>query len=176
MKHKSPQHKSLFFLSSLLIILLLVSMVLPGCEALPESMDQMEEEPEVMLEDGDLALEEGSLYEDGHYTSREDVGLYLHLYGQLPSNYITKSEAAALGWESSKGNLWEVTEQMSIGGDRFGNREGLLPSMEGRQYYECDINYEGGYRGAERIVYSNDGLVYYTPDHYASFELLYGEE
>ena len=65
---------------------------------------------------------------------------------------------------------------MSIGGDRFGNREGLLADKEGRQYYECDINYEGGFRGPERLVYSNDGLIYYTGDHYDSFELLYGEE
>lgn len=65
---------------------------------------------------------------------------------------------------------------MSIGGDRFGNREGLLPTAKGRKYYECDIDFDGTYRGAKRIVYSNDGLIYYTEDHYESFELLYGEE
>jgi guanyl-specific ribonuclease Sa len=65
---------------------------------------------------------------------------------------------------------------MVIGGDRFGNREGLLPESDGRKYFECDVAYEGGYRGAERLVYSNDGLIYYTPDHYESFTLLYGEE
>ena len=81
-----------------------------------------------------------------------------------------------LGWQSSQGNLWDVTEKKSIGGDRFGNREGKLPIKEGRQYYECDINYEGGYRGSERIVYSNDGLIYYTKDHYENFVLLYGDE
>lgn len=62
---------------------------------------------------------------------------------------------------------------MSIGGDRFGNREGLLPDAEGRKWYECDINFSGGFRGAERIVYSNDGLIYYTSDHYESFTQLY---
>ena len=62
---------------------------------------------------------------------------------------------------------------MSIGGDRFGNREGLLPDARSRQWYECDVNYEGGYRGAERLLFSNDGLIYYSGDHYGSCELLY---
>ncbi len=114
--------------------------------------------------------------EDGHYTSKEDVALYLHTYDKLPGNFIKKREASDLGWESSKGNLWDVSDEMSIGGDKFGNREKLLPIKDGRQYYECDINYEGGYRGGERLVYSNDGLIYYTDDHYESFTLLYGDE
>lgn len=114
--------------------------------------------------------------EDGYYTSKDDVALYIHTYNGLPKNFLTKNEARDLGWESNEGNLWDVTDRMSIGGDRFGNREGLLPKEDGRQYYECDISYEGGYRGAERLVYSNDGLIYYTADHYETFELLYGDE
>lgn len=78
-----------------------------------------------------------------------------------------------LGWESDKGNLWDVTDKGSIGGDSFGNREGLLPKANNRKYFECDINYNGGFRGAERIVYSNDGLIYYTKDHYKTFEKIY---
>ena len=74
-----------------------------------------------------------------------------------------------------EGNLWDVADGMSIGGDKFGNREGLLPKESGRQYYECDIDYEGGYRNGKRIVYSNDGLIYYTEDHYESFEEIVGE-
>ncbi len=125
----------------------------------------------------DIELESQSqLDEDGYYTSKEDVSLYIHTYKKLPKNFITKAKARDLGWEANEGNLWEVTDKKSIGGDRFGNREGLLPDKEGRHYYECDINYEGGYRGSERLVYSNDGLIYYTPDHYESFELLYGDE
>ncbi len=114
--------------------------------------------------------------EDGSYTSKEDVALYIHTYEKLPENFITKRQAGELGWKSSEGNLWDVTDKMSIGGDKFGNREKLLPVKQGRQYYECDINYEGKYRGAERLVFSDDGLIYYTSDHYNSFELLYGEE
>jgi ribonuclease T1 len=111
--------------------------------------------------------------EDGTYTDPYLVAEYIHRYNKLPSNYITKNEARESGWESDKGNLWEVTDKKSIGGDIFGNREGLLPKKEGRIYYECDVNYNGGYRGPERIVYSNDGLIFYTNDHYDSFTQLY---
>jgi len=114
--------------------------------------------------------------ENGSYSSKEEVALYIHTYGKLPSNYITKSQAKDLGWDSKKANLWEVAKGKSIGGDRFSNRERTLPYKQGRQYYECDIDYDGGHRGAKRIVYSNDGLVYYTEDHYATFTLLYGQE
>lgn len=117
-----------------------------------------------------------SLEENGSYTSKDNVAAYINEYGKLPPNFITKSEAIALGWESSEGNLWDVAEGMSIGGDRFGNREGRLPSQSGREYYECDINYDGGYRGAERIVFSNDGLIFYTADHYETFIQLYEED
>ena len=95
-------------------------------------------------------------------------------YGHLPSNFITKNEARAAGWEG--GSLEPYCPGKCIGGDRFGNREGLLPSARGRVWTECDINTLGKRsRGAERLVFSNDGLIYYTGDHYESFQLLYGE-
>ena len=107
------------------------------------------------------------------YDTMEEVAVYLATYDDLPHNFITKKEAQQLGWVSSEGNLWDVTDEMSIGGDKFGNYEGLLPKKNGRQWYECDVNYRGGYRGSERILYSNDGLIYYTDDHYESFTQLY---
>lgn len=111
---------------------------------------------------------------DGSYTTKEDVALYLHIYGQLPLNFITKSEARKLGW--SGGAVEPYAPGKCIGGDKFGNREGLLPKAPGRTYKECDIDtLGGGPRGAKRIVFSNDGLIFYTDDHYESFELLYGE-
>ena len=124
----------------------------------------------------DKTTNKKTLTENGSYSSKEDVALYIHTYGKLPSNYISKSQAKDLGWDSKKGNLWGVAKGKSIGGDRFSNRERTLPYKQGRQYYECDIDYDGGHRGAKRIVYSNDGLVYYTEDHYATFTLLYGQE
>lgn len=110
---------------------------------------------------------------NGRYSLAEEVAAYLNQFDKLPPNYINKGEATKLGWESQQGNLWQVTDQMSIGGDRFGNREGLLPDEPGRFWYECDVNYSGGFRGAERLVYSNDGLIYYTGDHYRSFKRWY---
>lgn len=111
--------------------------------------------------------------EDGTYTSKEEVAVYLHTYGKLPSNYITKKEAQELGWVSSEGNLEEVAPGKSIGGDRFGNYDKMLPEEEGRTYQECDIDFDGGFRNEKRIIYSNDGLIFYTEDHYETFEQLY---
>jgi hypothetical protein len=114
----------------------------------------------------------GALDESGAYTSAEDVALYLHTYGRLPGNFITKKQAQALGWEG--GFLEPYAPGKCIGGDRFGNYEGLLPS--GRNYRECDIDTLGAKsRGAKRLVFSDDGLIYYTDDHYNTFTLLYGE-
>jgi len=127
-----------------------------------------------LLFDGRTAMTDDFYVEyGGWYYSPEEVALYLYVFQELPENFLTKNEAQDLGWSSSKGNLWDVAYGMCIGGDKFGNREGLLPEARGRQYYECDVNYDGGYRDAERIVYSDDGLIYYTGDHYESFDLLY---
>lgn len=115
------------------------------------------------------------LDEDGWYYSADDVSLYLYTYGCLPDNYITKEEAQDLGWTG--GSVEQYAPGYAIGGDYFGNYEGLLPEEDGRTYYECDIDTDGYHsRGSRRIVYSNDGLIYYSDDHYESFELLYGEE
>ncbi len=111
---------------------------------------------------------------NGSYTTKEDVALYLYTYGELPQNFITKKEAQNLGWTG--GSLEPYAPGKCIGGSYFGNYEGLLPKKSGRSYYECDIDTLGAKsRGAKRIVYSDDGLIYYTEDHYASFELLYGD-
>lgn len=118
------------------------------------------------------AAEEKMLDEDGSYTTKEDVALYIHTFGHLPQNFIKKKDAEAAGW--SGGSLERVLPGMCIGGDYFGNYEGQLPKAKGRKWTECDINTLGARsRGAERIVFSNDGLIYYTPDHYETFELLY---
>ena len=111
--------------------------------------------------------------EDGTYTSKDEVALYIHTYGHLPSNFISKTKAKEAGWVSSEGNLDEVCPGKSIGGSTFYNDDGLLPDADGRSWKECDINYTGGFRGSERIVFSNDGLIYYTNDHYQTFEQLY---
>ena len=118
------------------------------------------------------AQDEQTLDENGSYTTKEDVALYIHTYGHLPANFIKKKDAESAGW--SGGSLERVLPGMCIGGDYFGNYEGQLPKAKGRRWTECDINTLGARsRGAERIVFSNDGLIYYTPDHYETFERLY---
>ncbi len=106
----------------------------------------------------------------GSYSTMEEVAVYLATYDKLPGNYITKQKAQSLGWDSRLGNLWDVSKGSSIGGDRFGNYEGLLPDAKGRKWTECDIDYQGGYRGPKRICFSNDGLIYYSPSHYNHFQ------
>ncbi len=104
---------------------------------------------------------------NGTYKTKDEVALYIHLYGRLPSNYITKTDG-----NRTYGKYQNIPKIMNIGGDPFKNREGRLPS--GRTYYECDIGTSGGSnRGAKRIVFSSTGWIYYTSDHYNSFTLLY---
>lgn len=118
---------------------------------------------------------EVKIAEDGFYDSRDDVALYIHTYNKLPSNFVTKKKAREMGWVASKNNLRKVCKGCSIGGDIFTNEQEILPVKKGRKYYECDIDYDGGKRNEKRIVFSSDGLIFYTEDHYKSFIQLYGE-
>lgn len=157
------------------------SAALPASEA-QELAEEASEEPaqasdqETAAEEpAEAAAETPAIDEDGVYTTKDDVALYLHTYGHLPSNFITKKEAEKLGW--SGGSLEPYAPGKCIGGSHFGNYEGILPEKDGRSYTECDIDTLGANkRGAKRIVFSNNGLIYYTEDHYETFELLYGEE
>lgn len=106
-------------------------------------------------------------------TAPQDIADYIFAHGTLPDNFLTKNEARQLGWDSSKNYVSNVAPGYSIGGDKFGNYEGLLPDASGRKWYEADANYTVGPRGAERILYSSDGLVYYTNDHYQTFTEMY---
>ncbi|MBR5713062.1 MAG: ribonuclease [Lachnospiraceae bacterium] len=113
-----------------------------------------------------------SIDENGSYYSKDEVALYIHTYGHLPNNFITKKQAEDLGW--SGGSVEKYAKGKAIGGDYFGNYEGKLPTKNGRKYYECDIDTKGAKnRGAKRIIFSNDGLIYYTDDHYVTFTRLY---
>lgn len=176
-------------LKILIPLMLVLILALAGCGGKKENPETKaapdqttaQQEVETVTEEETTTEEEtdappAQIDEDGEYSSKDEVAEYIATYGKLPKNYITKKEAQELGWDNRKGNLWDVAPGMSIGGDKFGNYEGLLPKANGRKYYECDIDYDGGYRNEKRIIYSNDGLVYYTDDHYESFELLYGDE
>lgn len=107
----------------------------------------------------------GAATQDG----QNGVDVYLKTYGRLPSNYISKKQAQNAGWVSFLGNLSLVAPGKVIGGDIYKNRNGHLPSSPGRVWYEADINYDKGYRNEHRLIYSNDGLVFATYDHYRTF-------
>ena len=93
---------------------------------------------------------------------------YVKSTRKLPDYYITKGEARSQGWVASEGNLCDVLPGRAIGGDKFSNREKTLPT--GAQYFEADVNYNCGRRNADRIVFTKNGDVWLTHDHYKSFQ------
>ena len=159
-----------------LLLLLALLLSLTACGDAAQTIDTVQQAAQTVQEIAAAQEEETpAIEEDGTYTTKEDVARYIHTYGHLPDNFITKKQAQALGWEG--GSLEPYAPGKCIGGSRFGNYEGTLPEKDGRTYTECDIDTLGASkRGAKRIVFSNDGLIYYTEDHYETFELLYGED
>ena len=139
--------------------------------AVSEEIPDEPETPEAPEAEADTGTSDSAVTEGEYYYDLEHVVLYLDRYGVLPDNYITKDEARALGWEGS--SVENYLDGAAIGGDRFGNREGLLPKAAGRSYTECDIDTDGqSSRGAKRLVFSNDGLYFDTEDHYETFDEL----
>lgn len=97
------------------------------------------------------------------------VDLYVARNGFPPFNYLTQGEAKKLGWRKAYGNLAQVLPGKLIGGDIYKNRDGRLPQAEGRIWYEADFDYSSGYRNNCRLLFSNDGLLFATYDHYTTF-------
>lgn len=150
-------------LTALWLSLLLAFGTLTGCAGQISIIGGEDGPTAIITSDSASAV---SVTEDGQYDSKDEVSAYLTEYGHLPSNYITKRQAQALGWQG--GSLEPYAPGCSIGGDRFGNYEGTLPDGN---YHECDLNTRGAdKRGAERLVYADDGRIYYTADHYETFE------
>ena len=154
-----------------------VATQVPGVTATAKATDSVQKTPTAVatqlpsVTTTPEATGEPQVQENGSYDSKECVALYLELYHKLPSNYITKKEAKELGWQG--GGLDPYKDGACIGGDYFGNYEKALPTEKGRKYYECDIDtMHASSRGAKRIVYSNDGYIYYTEDHYTTFTLI----
>ena len=159
---KKPQSKRLLTILAALIVALLAGMGiidLPGEDAAPAALP--------------TAAVQAQTVQSGPIIEPQAIADYLFEHGELPENFITKAEAKKLGWDSAKNDVSDVAPGYSIGGDRFGNYEGLLPDKDGRTWYEADCYYTGGNRNACRIVFSSDGLVYYTDDHYATFTQLF---
>ncbi|MBQ6780171.1 MAG: hypothetical protein IJP62_02950 [Treponema sp.] len=158
------------------IALLGALIVLAGLSFLKKTKDGTSESVSVAQSVVTQAVQNAlTVTENGEYDGKDEVALYIHTFSHLPANYITKKEAQTLGWTG--GGLEKYAAGKSIGGDTFGNREGNLPKEKGRRYTECDIDTRGKKsRGAKRIVFSNDGLIYYTADHYEHFDLLYDKQ
>lgn len=161
-----------------LSLLLMVS-VIAGCGSTPKSdaapavkISAEAAQSEQTAANSKANVKKIKISEDGAYTDKEHVAAYINEFAKLPHNYITKNEAKKLGWQT-KGTLDKVAPGKSIGGDRFGNYEGKLPAKNGRSWKECDIDYVKGGRNGKRLVFSSDGLIYYTGDHYKSFTRLY---
>ena len=160
------------------ILLLALSLSLSSCNTKSISATKDVNETIIVTNEKNNIVNDSKLDEFASYTSKDDVALYIYTYKKLPQNFITKKEAKKLGWDSSKGNLDKVAKGKSIGGDVFGNYEKQLPVIDGRKYYECDIDFNGKKRNAKRIIYADDfdesiGFIYYTEDHYKTFERLY---
>lgn len=117
-------------------------------------------------------LEPMTVIEAG-YATKDGVNgadYWLYYKHKLPEYYITKEQAEDLGWRAKKGNLAEVAPGKMIAGEPYKNKNGHLPSAPGRQWYEADISYIAGFRSdCDRILCSNDGLIFVTCDHYKTF-------
>lgn len=152
--------KTLLILAVGIVIGTLLPRLLEKNEATQEEMNIFSETKEVSRTLDSKEIDE--------LTSEEVVIPFVKQNGTLPSYYLTKSEAKKKGWIPSQGNLCEVLPGQAIGGDRFSNREGKLP--KGEQYFEADVNYNCGNRGADRIVFTKKGEVWLTHNHYKSFQ------
>lgn len=168
---KTMTKTSCTILALIISVLLGMLAVLGACSPAPSNSSS--HESHTAAQSASPKSKSDKVVENGQYTDKNSVAYYVHTFGHLPSNYVSKTKARKAGWVSSEGNLWEVLPGKSIGGSEFYDDDEQLPYKRGRRWTECDIDYNGGFRNAKRIVFSNDGLVFYTNDHYKTFEQLY---
>lgn len=154
-----------------LFVLFLTLMVMAGC-----GTTQIGNEKKVATDRASTTVETNEPAQSKPLTDFEEVASYIRKHHSLPDNFITKKDAEKLGWNAKEGNLNEIAPGKSIGGDIFRNREGKLPKKKGRIWYEADINYSKGFRGKDRLLFSNDGLIYKTEDHYDTFQQMKGKD
>lgn len=181
-RKKFMKQRRLFTVILALMMLFLTACVnTPDSRSLPASTETLQsEDTEASESPSETTLplqtestepvlsDEGFPVEGESYYDLINVVLYLELYSELPPNYITKKEAQALGWQG--GSVEKYKEGAAIGGDHFSNYEGQLPRVKGRNYTECDIDTNGYHsRGSRRLIFTDDGLYYYTSDHYETF-------
>lgn len=171
-KVKEIGNKAIKIIKIILVLLLIFGVVygLKSCGIIGGHRDENASSAEQSYDDysDDEDNSSSDIDEDGEYTSAYDVAEYINIYHKLPSNYVKEGKAKAKGWKT---NECPADYGIMIGGKKFKNYEKLLP--EGETYYECDVDYDGNSRGESRLVYTKDGTVYYTSNHYESFTQLY---
>lgn len=164
----------------LLALVMLFSLVGCGADAPVQddsSLPQQEQQDaqNAPSEDADTPDETAQIDEDGSYTTKDDVALYIHTYGHLPDNFITKKDAQALGWRAGRSSPTHRASALAAAGSAT-TKVSCPRRTDAPTPNATSTRLGADSRGAKRIVFSNDGLIYYTEDHYKSFELLYGEE
>lgn len=123
-----------------------------------------------------------AVQESGKYTTRDSVAAYLCKFDKLPSNYVGKNEGQNL-YESKTGKSFEkwnfnpwTTIGVMIGGDKFNNyasnASNYHATLPEGSYREADVEYSAKNRGTKRLVYQSDCVIYYTADHYETFNRL----
>ena len=153
----------------------LFSALLVACSTPTVSDDESEEIEQTSSSDVSKKSIYEAVEESGLYTTKDSVAAYLCKFDKLPGNYVGKDEGISI-YESKTGktfskwnfNPW-TTLGVMIGGDVFDNREGLLPSG---CYHEADVDYSAKNRGTKRLIYQSDCVIYYTADHYETFNKL----
>ncbi|MGO2358413.1 ribonuclease domain-containing protein [Mesonia sp.] len=176
MKQQNYKGKNKSRLKKILPYVVLVLLAITGIRSyFQENKKEQEPIPAESVQNGNLEDHKDSSSNTNssaivQLTKANTVIAYVKKHERLPKYYLTKNEAKKRGWKPYEANLCEVLPGKAIGGDYFGNREGRLPNRKGRKYYEADINYDCGGRNANRLVYSNDGLIFTTKDHYKTFQ------
>ena len=165
-------HRRLIFLVSLLLT---AALLFSSCSATAlETAKKRRNTPvPTAVPEATAAPADEPTAEPGPREAAQQLADYLFEHGELPENFVTKREAQDLGWKTRYRNVGDIRPGLAIGGDYFGNYEGKLPQVRGRKYYEADCFYQGKERNAYRIIWSTDGHVWYTGDHYETFEELF---
>ncbi len=161
-------------LAVLIVLLMAVVLLLTGCTASALETAKKKKNTEVPVITAAAPTDAPvPAVTPGPLEEAQRIADYLFEHGELPDTFLRKRDAQALGWNSAYNYVSDVAPGRSIGGDYFGNYEQKLPVVQGRKYYEADCFYQGGKRNAYRIIYSNDGHVWYTGDHYNTFTELF---
>ena len=165
---------------------LLFAAFIAACSTSTVSTDDSDEQSSSSEEQSSSSIATKSIYEaveeSGLYTTKDSVAAYICKFDKLPSNYVGKNEGKSL-YESKTGNTFDkwnfnpwTTLGVMIGGDTFNNHadnpDNYRPTLPEGDYHEADVDYSAKNRGTKRLIYQSDCVIYYTADHYETFDKL----